>query len=199
MGKKDPRIDAYIAKSADFAKPILDELRKRVHAACPDVEENMKWSMPHFEYKGKLFAHLAAFKAHAAFGFAHSGLRDAGKAGEAMGHFGRLTSVKELPGVKDFDAMARQAMALRDAGVPIRPPKPRAEKKELVVPDDFLAAIKRNKKALAAFEAFSYSHRKEYVGWITEAKREATRASRMKQAIAWMAEGKPRHWKYQNC
>ena len=93
MGKKDPRIDAYIAKSADFAKPILTELRKRTHAACPDVIETIKWSMPHFEYKGKLFAHLAAFKAHASFGFVYSELRNAGKVGEAMGHFGRLTSV----------------------------------------------------------------------------------------------------------
>jgi uncharacterized protein YdhG (YjbR/CyaY superfamily) len=199
MGKKDPRIDAYIAKSADFAKPILTELRKRVHAACPDVVENIKWSMPFFEYQGKLFAHLAAFKAHASFGFAFAKMREAGKAGEAMGHLGRLTSVKDLPSVKDFTAMAKEAMKMREAGESMRPPKPKVAKKELAVPGDFLAAMKKNKKALATFEAFSYSNRKEYVEWITEAKREETRSARMKQAIEWMAEGKPRNWKYMNC
>ena len=199
MGKKDPRIDTYIAKSADFAKPILVEIRKRMHTACPDVVETIKWSMPHFEYQGKLFAHLAAFKAHASFGFAFSELRNRGKVGAALGHFGRLTSVKDLPSMKDFTAMTKQAMELREAGVPMRPPKPKGEKKELVVPDDFLAAIRKNKKALATFEDFSYSSKKEYVEWITEAKREETRGSRMKQAIEWMAEGKSRHWKYQNC
>ena len=199
MGKKDPRIDAYIEKSADFAKPILVEIRKRMHAAVPDVEENIKWSMPHFQYQGKLFAHLAAFKAHAAFGFAHSGLREAGKTGEAMGHFGRLTSVKDLPSVKEFNAMAQEAMNARVTGVPMRKAKPKTEKKELVIPDYLTAALKKSKRALATFDGFSYSHRKEYVEWLTEAKREETRDTRLKQAIEWMAEGKPRHWKYQNC
>ena len=199
MGKKDPRIGTYIAKSADFAKPILVEIRKRMHAACPEVAETIKWSMPFFEYQGKIFANMAAFKAHASFGFVYSELRNAGKTGEAMGHLGRLMSVKDLPSAREFTAMTKQAMELREAGVPMRPPKPKTEKKELVVPDDFLAAIRKNRKALATFDAFSYSHKKEYVEWITEAKREETRASRMKQAIEWMAEGKPRHWKYQNC
>ncbi len=197
MGKKDPRIDAYIAKSADFAKPILIEIRKRMHAACPDVEETIKWSMPHFDYQGKIFAHLAAFKGHAAFGFAYSGIRETGKVGEAMGHFGRLSSVKDLPSVKDFNAMTQQAMKLREAGEPIRKAKPKAAKKELVVPDYLTAALKKNKKAMAAFKAFSYSNKKEYVEWLTEAKREATRDTRLKQAIEWMAQGKSRNWKYQ--
>ena len=199
MGKKDPRIDTYIAKSADFAKPILNEVRKRVHAACPEVEETIKCSMPHFMYKGKLYGYLAAFKAHAGFGFHHSGLGKEGKAGEGMGNFGRLTSVKDLPAVKEFNAMARQAMEERDAGVPTRAPKPKSAKKDLVMPDYFLAAVKKNKKALATFEGFSYSNKKEYVEWVTEAKREETRDSRLKQAVAWMAEGKSRNWKYENC
>ncbi len=90
MASKDPRIDAYIAKSADFAQPILKHLRKVVHAGCPKVEETLKWSMPHFDYKGVMCG-MAAFKAHCVFGFwKESLIFDSGKAPEktAMRSFG---------------------------------------------------------------------------------------------------------------
>ena len=204
MATKDPRIDAYIAKSADFAKPVLNHLRKLVRAGCPDVEETMKWSFPHFMHKGMLCS-MAAFKNHCSFGFWKGALifnkdkraTDAEETG--MGQFGRLTALSDLPKDEVLIGHIKKAAALNDAGIKL-PAKPKSKvKKELVVPDYFMSALKKNKKALVAFEGFSYSHKKEYVQWITEAKGEETRKRRMEMAIQWMAEGKPRHWKYVNC
>ena len=198
MGKKDPRIDAYIADSAAFAKPILGELRSIVHEACPEVEETMKWSFPHFMYEGMLCS-MASFKEHCAFGFWRGKEivpEGAARNAEAMGHLGRITSVDDLPPRKTIAAWIRQAMALNESGVR-RPAKPRAKKPATVeVPDYLTAALKKNRKAQATFDAFSPSARREYVDWITEAKREATRDRRIAQALEWMAEGKPRNWKY---
>ena len=201
MESKDPRIDAYIAKSADFAKPILQHLRRQVHTHCPDADETMKWSMPHFDYRGGIFCNMAAFKQHCAFGFWLGDLLkvDTGLQ-KAMGDFGRITSLDDLPGDKQFAKLLKQAMRLHDAGAkaPSRE-KPKTEKQELAVPAKFMAAVKKNKKALVTFEGFPASKKKEYVQWFTEAKTDATREKRLAQAIEWMAEGKSRNWKYQNC
>ncbi len=200
MPKQDPRIDAYIAKSAEFAQPILKHLRKIVHTACPDVQETLKWGMPHFDYKGMLCG-MAAFKQHCTFGFWKGELifGNRKEEEEAMGQFGRLASISDLPSDKVLIGYVKKAAALNDAGIKKeRPPRPKV-KKELVVPDYFVAALKKNKKALTTFEGFSYSHKKEYVEWITEAKREETRQQRIKTAIEWMSKGKSRHWKYANC
>jgi hypothetical protein len=199
MGKKDPRIDAYIAKTADFAKPILSKIRAQIHAGCPEVVETVKWGMPFFEYKGPL-CNMAAFKAHATFGF-WKGEIIFGKTAseqEAMGQFGRMASVKDLPGDKAFSAYIKQAMKLNDEGVeaPSRS-KPKTEKKPVTVPAYFTAALKKNKKALAVFEGFSPSHKREYVEWVTEAKTETTRLKRLETAVEWMSEGKIRLWKYE--
>ena len=200
MGSKDPRIDAYIAKSADFAKPILVHIRKLVHANCPDVSETMKWSMPFFEYKSGIFCNVAAFKQHCAFGFWLGDLlKIDAKADKAMGQFGRIASLADLPGDKEFASILKAAMKLHDAGAKAPSRSKPAEKKELVVPDYFLAALKKNKKALATFEGFGYSNKKEYVEWITEAKTDATRDKRLAQAVEWMAEGKVKNWKDLNC
>ena len=202
MAKKEKAIDSYIAKSADFAKPILTHIRELVHKACVDVEEKMKWSFPHFDYKGEMMCSMAAFKQHAAFGFWKASLMkdpvlvENAKSESAMGHLGRLCSLKDLPSDKKITAWIKEAMALTDKGIKMVKPKP-VEKKELVVPNYFTAALKKNKKASAVFDAFAYSHKKEYLQWITEAKTEETRNSRMATAMEWMAEGKPRAWKYQ--
>lgn len=201
MGTRDARVDAYIAKSAEFAKPILAHLRELVHTTCPDAEETMKWSFPHFDYKGMLCS-MAAFKEHCAFGFWKGSLiveKGGAEVEKAMGQFGRITKLSDLPSKKVMTGYIKEAMRLNDEGIkaPARA-KPKTPR-ELVVPDDFTAALKRNKKALATFEKFSPSHKREYVDWITEAKTEATRTKRMEQAIEWMAEGKPRNWKYMNC
>jgi uncharacterized protein YdeI (YjbR/CyaY-like superfamily) len=199
MPKKDPRIDAYIRKSAEFSRPILTHLRKLVHTGCPEVEETLKWSMPFFMYKGML-CHMASFKSHCAFGFWKGRLLFEKEAeADGMGHFGRITALSDLPSDKEIISHLKKAVQLNDQGVKARTRTRSKEKKELVVPDYFRAALKKSKKALATFESFSYSHKKEYVEWITEAKTEETRQRRMGTAIEWMTEGKARHWKYSKC
>lgn len=201
MATKDKRIDAYIAKSADFAKPILNHLRELVHKACPDVVETLKWSMPCFEYKGML-CNLASFKQHCSFGFWKASLMkdkvlmETAQSEVAMGHLGRITSLKDLPSDKKITAWIKEAMKLNEDGKKIVKAKP-AVKQELIVPDYFISAVKKNKKAWTTYEAFSPSAKKDYVQWVTEAKSEETRNSRLAQAIEWMAEGKRRNWKYE--
>ena len=201
MGKKIREVDAYIAKAQPFARPILEKIRTLFHKACPEVQEVMKWSVPHFEYKGVLGS-MAAFKQHAAFGFwKASMLRDPHKlfdgTNPAMG--GRkVTDVAELPDDKVLLEYMREAVALNEQGVKV-PKEKKSPKKEVEIPGYFLAALKKNKKAQAMFVAFSPSHKREYVEWIAEAKQEATRERRMAQAIEWLAQGKPRNWKYMNC
>jgi len=204
MAKKDPRVDAYITKSADFAQPILKHLRKLVHTACPEVEETLKWSMPSFMYKGILCG-FASFKEHCTFGFWKGDLMFADdkeaqkRANEAMGHFGRMTRLADLPGDKLLLGYIKEAMRLNDEGVK-KSPKPKLKvKPELIVPPVLVAALKKNTKAKAAFDAFSYSHKKEYAEWIGEAKQEDTRTRRLATTIAWLSEGKSRNWKYERC
>jgi uncharacterized protein YdeI (YjbR/CyaY-like superfamily) len=197
MGTIDKRVDAYIAKSADFAKPILTHIRAVVHETCPDVEETMKWNFPHFVYKGMLCS-MASFKEHCAFGFWNRQLVAGDAAGaegdRGMGQFGRLTKVSDLPSKRILAGYIKKAMALNEQGVkPARSTKP---KKELIVPEYFIAALRKNKKALAVFERFPPSHKREYVEWVTEAKGEDTRNRRLAQAVEWIAEGKQRNWKY---
>jgi uncharacterized protein YdeI (YjbR/CyaY-like superfamily) len=201
MGTRDPRVDAYIAKQKDFAKPILEHLREVVHSACPAVEETMKWSFPHFDYKGGMMCSMAAFKEHAAFGFWKAPLIDGlapnrSNGGGAMGNFDRLTSVKDLPSKKVLASFVKEAMRLNDEGITVAKPK-KAPKPEPKVPVELAAALKKNKKAAAQFEKFPPSHRREYIEWIDDAKREETKAKRVEQAVEWIAEGKGRNWKYQ--
>lgn len=202
MPSKDKRIDAYISQSAEFAQPILNHIREVVHEGCPEVQETIKWGMPHFEHKG-IMCGMASFKEHCAFGFWKGSLViDAKeiKSVDAMGQFGRITSLKELPPKKVLVGYVKKAAELNEAGIknPARV-KQRAEKKELVVPDYFTAAVKKNKKAFATFDGFPYSKKKDYVEWVTEAKTDETRARRLKTAVEWMAEGKARNWKYERC
>jgi uncharacterized protein YdeI (YjbR/CyaY-like superfamily) len=195
MGKKDPRVDAYIAKSADFARPILSHLRAIVHKACPEVEETMKWSMPHFDYKG-IMCGMSAFKAHCAFGFWKASLvLEEGAQRDAMGHFGRITSRRDLPPDRTLIAYVKKAADLNDRGVTVAR-KPAAPKKPVRVPPDLAAALKRSAAARQRFDAFSPSHKREYVEWIVEAKTDATRKKRVTTALEWIAEGKGRNWKY---
>ncbi len=199
--KTDPRVDAYIAKSADFARPILRHLRALVHKACPPAVETIKWGMPSFTHHGILCG-MAAFKAHATFGFWRRGLTDEiAKTGvdadAAMGSLGRITSVKDLPSDRAMLGYIRKAAKLNEAGAPARPkPKP---KPALPVPADLAAALRKNAKSAKAFAEFSPSARREYIEWITEAKRPETRLARLRTTIQWVAGGKRRNWKYEKC
>lgn len=197
MGTRDPRVDAYIAKSGDFARPILTHLREVVHSACPDVVETMKWSSPFFDYHGAM-CNMAAFKEHAAFGFWKGALvvgRPSGDGDGSAGQFGRITSVKDLPSKKELAAYIKTAMKLNEEGVNV--PKAKKAKPELPVPPELAAALAKNRKARTAFEAFPPGHQREYNEWIGEAKGADTRARRVEQAVEWIAEGKSRNWKYQ--
>lgn len=197
--KTDPRIDAYIERQADFARPILAHLREILHSACPECEETLKWSSPSFVYKGKILAGFAAFKAHATFGYwSGSQVVDADPARpSAMGQFGRLTSLDDLPPRAELEAMTRKAMTLIDEGV--KPVRNKHEKPPLTVPRDLRAALDASPAAAATFDGFPPSCKREYVEWVTEAKRDETRAKRLAQTIEWLAEGKRRNWKYENC
>lgn len=197
MPTTDPRIDAYIRKAAPFAQPILEHLRAVVHEACPDVEETMKWSFPHFDYKG-IFCSMAAFKAHATFGFWKGPLL-AEKLPQveetAMGQFGRITSITDLPHRKTLIRIVKAAAKLNEDGVKMaRPERPKAA--PVRPPADLVAALSKNARASAAFKAFSPSQKREYVEWIGEAKQAATREKRLATAIDWLSQGKPRNWKY---
>jgi uncharacterized protein YdeI (YjbR/CyaY-like superfamily) len=204
MPSTDSRVDAYLATAPEFARPILAHLRAAVHDAVPEVEEGIKWSRPHFLLDGRILCGMSAFKAHCAFGFwanreaagAASGAAD----GEAMGQFGRLTSVKDLPPKATLKRLIKEAAVLTRAGPAPRPaaasasrgPRPEAE-----VPNDLRAALAACPPAQAAFTAFAPSHRRDYVEWIVEAKKDDTRARRLAQAIDWMAQGRHRNWKYE--
>jgi uncharacterized protein YdeI (YjbR/CyaY-like superfamily) len=197
MGKRDPRVDAYIARSADFAKPILSHIRDVVHSACPPVEETLKWSVPAFMYKGNLCG-MAAFKHHCMFGFWTGSLivdkKTGMNAGIGMGRM-RITSLAELPSDRILTDYVRQAMKLNEEGV--KAPRTAARpKKPLPVPASMKKALGSNKQAMKTFQDFSPSHQREYIEWITEAKTDETRERRLSKAIEMIAEGKPRNWKY---
>lgn len=200
--QKAPKIDHYILNAAPFARPVLIHLRELVHLACPDTEEKIKWGFPHFDYKGPMCS-MAAFKQHCAFTFWKADLlEDPHKVldknrTEAMGHLGKITSLSDLPKDEFMIDLIKKAMDLNEKGIKLpQKPKP-AEKKELEIPGWFKEALKSNPAALETFERFSYSHKKEYVDWVREAKREETRLERMKKTLALLAEGKSRNWKYQ--
>jgi len=199
MGTRDPRVDAYIARQRDFAKPVLAHIRDLVHALSPEVQEEIKWGAPFFMYAGAPMCQMAAFKEHAALGFWKAALIDgippnANNGGESAGNFGRLKTVKDVPSRKVLAPLIKAAMQLNEEGIAV--PKKKVAKPETAVPAELTAALAKNRKAKAAFEAFPPSHRREYVEWIAEAKREETRAKRVAQAVEWMAEGKSRNWKY---
>jgi uncharacterized protein YdeI (YjbR/CyaY-like superfamily) len=200
MEQFDPRVDAYIAKSAPFAQPILEHIRQVVHETSPLITETMKWSMPFFDYKGTL-CQMAAFKQHCAFGFWKASrlddpdhLLNPGEESSA-GSFGRISKIEDLPAPDVLKHFILQAMAIND-GEKVVVKKAPVEKAATVIPDYFINFLSGHPKAMETFYNFSPSHKKEYVQWITEAKTEATRISRMEQAVEWMNEGKSRNWKY---
>ncbi len=198
MSKRDPRVDAYIVKSAPFAQPILKYLRQLVHEISPDVEETLKWSMPSFLHRGRILCGVAAFKQHSSFWFWRGMNLTADDGRDGMGAFGCITSLKDLPSKKILIGHLKKAIEFCEAGAKFAKPRG-ASKPTPTAPADLLVALKKNKKASATFAAFSPSAKREYVDWITEAKREDTRAKRLAQAVEWMAEGKQRNWKYMSC
>ncbi|MEO6281297.1 YdeI/OmpD-associated family protein [Roseateles sp.] len=198
MPTLDPRIDSYLAGVPAFALPILQCLREDVHAACPDVVETIKWSRPHFMLNDKLLCGMSAFKAHCTFSLWEREGAPEGKAG-AMGDFGRIESATDLPSRTELRKQIKAAAALLQAGAP-RAQKPNREPRaQLDMPADFAAALAQVKAAQQHYDAFAPSKQRDYLEWVLEAKREDTRAKRIAQAVAWLAEGKSRNWKYESC
>ena len=195
----DPRIDAYIARAAPFARPILEKVRERVHATTPAADETIKWSAPAFTIDGKILLILAAFKAHAAINFWRGQeIGDGSAKAGAMGQFGKLTSLDDLPSDAELDTLIHEAATLAS-----KAPAPRKTKHEPKPPPimhpEFAAALAKAPKAKATLDGFSPSAQREYLEWVGEAKQEATRAKRIADAVQWLSEGKKRHWKYENC
>jgi uncharacterized protein YdeI (YjbR/CyaY-like superfamily) len=199
MSSSDPRIDTYINKAAPFAQPILRHIRRLVHKACPEVEETLKWGFPNFDYKGVMIS-TAAFKAHCTLNIWKAqlipGIAQVNEEDSAMGQFGRITSISDLPDDETLLGFFREAKRLNDENIKV-PQKPKNQNsKELIVPECLIEALEENPLAAETWDKFSYSHRKEYVTWITEAKTEATKIKRLATTIEWLADGKTQMWKY---
>jgi uncharacterized protein YdeI (YjbR/CyaY-like superfamily) len=195
----DPRIDAYIDRAQPFAQPILQHVRSRVHAAVADVEETLKWSMPAYLRGGQILLMTAAFKNHAVLNFWRGAeLRGDAAAADAMGQFGKLRSLEDLPPDAELDRLIRAAADLAAGSPPPRRPK-RAAKQEPVLHPDFAAALERSPEARAVLDSFPPSARRDYLDWVAEAKQDSTRARRIATAVAWLSEGKRRNWQYERC
>jgi uncharacterized protein YdeI (YjbR/CyaY-like superfamily) len=202
----NPKVDAYIAKSQAFAQPILSHIRELLHKACPDVEETIKWSMPFFQVRGVILGHMASFKQHCSISLWGPEMNailnaDGLHSEDGMGSLGKITSLKDLPADKKMLGYYRHAAELIVTGQrtkslvrPRKAPKPAPE-----VPAELSAALKKNKAAAKVFSNFSPACKREYVDWIADAKRPETKEKRVAQAVEWIAEGKQRNWKYQNC
>jgi len=200
----DPRVDAYIASAATFARPILRHLRKLVREEVPEAQETIKWRTPTFVLDGHIFCGIAAFKAHCAFMFWHKGMEEvlgpvAESAPTAYGNLGRVTTLDELPSEKRMRTYLRKAAALHASGAPARPREKKKPSPPAKVPNDLTAGMKKNRAAAATFAKLPPSGKREYVEWITQAKRDETRQKRVATALEWLAEGKSRNWKYENC
>jgi len=195
---RDPRVDAYIAKAAPFAQPIIKHVRERVHAVAPEAEETLKWSMPSFTIDGKILLGVAAFKAHAVVGFWRGQEMGLAVSNDAMGQLGKLTSIDDLPPDDQLDALIRKGVELARTA-----PAPRKTKHEPKAPPemhpDFAKALAGNPGAKATLDSFSPSAQREYLEWVAEAKQDKTREKRIADAVQWLCEGKRRHWKYENC
>lgn len=202
MKQTNPKIDTYIAKAADFAKPILFHLRELIHDACPEVDEEIKWALPHFSYKGATLCTLGAYKAHISFSLFNADqlkdprMKESVKAGKKFGYMDKIRTLSELPSEKILTGYLKEIIAINASGVK----KPTPSKKEQVpveVPAFFFERLNKHPKAKKVFESKSPSFRKEYAKWLNDAKTDATRETRATQSIEWISEGKGRFWQYE--
>jgi uncharacterized protein YdeI (YjbR/CyaY-like superfamily) len=201
MKKLNPKVTEYIAKSADFAKPVLNHLRELIHSTCPDVEEDIKWGTPHYSYRGDHLVMMAGFKNHCSFSLYKAEImkdktiQESVKAGKKFGYMDKVKSIDELPAKKVLVAYIKEAMVINESGIKkaiVKSDKP----KVVEMPDYFAKALKANAKANKVFNEKSDSFRKEYIVWISDAKTEDTRQKRIEQSLEWIAEGKGRFWQY---
>ena len=198
MKRRSSEVDRYIRSSAVFARPVLRRLRTFFHRADPRISETIKWGVPHFEYQG-ILGSMAAFRKHVSVGFWKGGMigDEAGvfeSAGNRKMTMLRMRDVADVPSADLMLVYIRRAVALNERGMRIPARKRTAVR--VAIPSFFSNALRANRKASDVFSRLSRSHQREYVDWLTEAKREETRQRRMATAIKWLSEGKPRNWKY---
>jgi len=203
MGRRDPRIDTYIKKSADFARPVLEHFRILMHKYCPDVEETIKWGFPHFDYQHGPLSSMASFKQHCAISFWKAALMKnspelskMAESQQAMGHLGKVKGLSDLPSERTLVKYIKEGMRLNEEGVKLSPKSKSAVPQKVQIPVYFKTALSQNKKATVTFDKLSNSQKKEYVNWVTEAKTEVTKIKRLKTSIEWLSQGKVRNWKY---
>ncbi|MEM9410128.1 MAG: YdeI/OmpD-associated family protein [Planctomycetota bacterium] len=201
MPKLDPRVDQYIENSPEYAQPILSKIRKAFHKGCPEVEEAIKWGCPHFLHHGMLGG-MASFKKHVSFGFWRSKeledpeeLFETGTGKKASMCNAHVHNLKELPTQKVLVDYVRRATILNQTSP--SPKKASTKKISTEIPTDLADALKKNTKAKKTFESFAPSHKRDYIEWINEAKRKATREKRLATTIEWLSEGRRRNWKYE--
>ncbi len=196
MGSRDKRIDAYIAKSGAFARPMMIVLRDIVHATCPEVVETIKWSRPAFDSNG-IMCGMDGFKAHMAFRFwLRAELVTQGADAKTIDQLERMESIKDLPPKSKVAACIKRAMKLNAAGVKLSRPVSKAPK-AVSVPAALAAALAKKPKAKKAFDAMSLSGQREYAEWVSGAKREETKVSRIEKTVAQVLEGKALNWRYE--
>lgn len=200
MATYDSKVSAYIAESADFARPILEYWRNLVHTHCPDVAEAIKWSIPHFDYKGDFMFVMTAYAKHCSFTFlkaplmSDERLKKSKELKPVQRFMGKITGMEDLPPEEEFVTLLQEAIALNEQGIKL-PAAPPDKPKVPDTPDYFLERLAASPEAKAVFDSKSNSFRKEYIVWITDAKTDATRQKRMEEAIGWITEGKSRFWK----
>jgi uncharacterized protein YdeI (YjbR/CyaY-like superfamily) len=199
--KHNPKVDAYAEKIEDFAKPVLAHLRALIHATCPEVIEEVKWGNPHFDYKGDMMCIFAAYKKHCSFTFykdalmGDARLRANDGVPAAQRFMGKLTDLADLPPDRELKSWIKESMKLNEQGIKL-PARETKAPKEAGMPAAFAEKLQASPKIMAIFEGKSASFQKEYKVWIGEAKTDATRDKRIEEAMAWIAEGKGRFWKY---
>lgn len=202
MSNADPKVDVYSENAEAFARPIMAHLRGLIRAACPDVTETVKWGIPHFDYRGEMMCIFAAYRAHCAFSFwkdslmSDARLKANADLPAAKRFMGKLTTLADLPSDAELTAWIREAMSLNERGVKLAPRKSTGAPKPVGVPAAFAERLAANPSVKAVFEGKSASFQKEYNLWIGEAKTDATRDKRIDEALAWIADGKGRFWKY---
>lgn len=194
------KFDAYIEKCPDDRRPIMEELRKIVHSADSRIMEDWKWQAPCFNHEG-LVCWIANFKGHVGINFFKGALiedtfglfektQQENDKGNRMIHFHSLDDINN----KAIIAYVKEGIQLNEQGIKVE-----VKKKVMETPDYFQEALNQNTAALKVYQNFTDAQRRDYIEWLVEAKREATRDKRMAQAIEWIAEGKVRNWKYMNC
>jgi uncharacterized protein YdeI (YjbR/CyaY-like superfamily) len=199
---QNPHVTAYIAKSAQFAQPLLTYLRELINREFPELQEEIKWGFPVFVYNKKNIVGIAAFKNHIGVTFIHAdGMTDEfgllEKVGKtAMASLGKITAEDDLPEEQILVAYIREAIKL----IEVQPAKTVSGRKvaeSKPIPVDLAHELDLNVQAKGVFEAFSNSHRNEYIDWINEAKREETRLKRIQQTVELLVDGKSKNWKYE--